>query len=486
MQGARRKILIVLASFLAFAVVAVACTETSPEAATSPTEDPEQTGTPIGWRPPTGRGYVDPESGQSIFEPPGLVSAALPDQVDVTEHETRWPIKRVVFLILENRSFDHLFGRFPGARGVTSGMDKGVERPLTKAVPSRTPDIPHCYNCNVASVNGGRMDGFNQTENADRYAYTQFRPNQIRPFWHLAQEYVLSDNFFASAMGPSFPNHLYTIAAQAGGALDNAWQPFPRLREQQEAGFAKSWGCDIAEGGYVEIVDPEGVLVKVDPCFDFETEGDLLNAKGIPWAYYAATNTQIGYIWSAYAAIDRYRNDPELWAQHIRPVDDVLRDIEEDRLPPVTWITPRFQLSQHPEYDFCWGMNWSVELVNAIMRSPAWEDTAIFLTWDDFGGYYDHVPPITVDRFGFGIRVPNLVISPYAKRGHIDSVEAEFSSVLRFIEDNWDLGYLTRRDRRADDLSYVFDFEQEPREPAPAELSTDCAGPIWDAPDFDE
>jgi phospholipase C len=240
MQRARRKILIVLASFLAFAVVAVACTETNPEAATSPTGDPEQTGTPIGWQPPTGRGYVDPESGQSIFEPPGLVSAPLPDQVDVTEHETRWPIKRVVFLILENRSFDHLFGRFPGARGVTTGMDKGVERPLTKAVPSRTPDIPHCYNCNVASVNGGRMDGFNQTENADRYAYTQFRPNQIRPYWRLAQEYVLSDNFFASAMGPSFPNHLYTIAAQAGGALDNAWQPFPRLREQQEAGFAKS------------------------------------------------------------------------------------------------------------------------------------------------------------------------------------------------------------------------------------------------------
>lgn len=487
MRGAHSRLLLAGALALGFLTVAVACTEPpEPGGATSGGASAEaDAGAPLGWTPPRGRAYTDPGTGQTIFAPPDLVSAPLPDAVDVDAFETTWPIKRLVFLILENRSFDHLFGRFPGANGVTSGLDRGVRRPLTEAVLSRTPDIPHCYNCNVASVNGGRMDGFNQSESADRYAYTQFRPPQIRPYWELAREYVLSDNFFASAMGPSFPNHLYTIAAQSGGALDNPWQPFPRLRDAQEAGFEKSWGCDIAEGGYVEVVDPEGVLVKVDPCFDFLTEGDLLNRAGIPWAYYAATNTQIGYIWSAYAAIERYRSDPELWGRHIRPVDDVLRDIEEDRLPPVTWITPRFQLSQHPEYNFCWAMNWSVELVNGIMRSPAWEDTAIVLTWDDFGGYYDHVPPATVDRFGFGIRVPTLVISPYAKRGHVDGVEAEFSSVLRFIEDNWGLRYLTRRDRRADNLSYVFDFAQEPRRPEPVRPSRACEGPIWDPPDFE-
>ena len=489
MNRLRSRLLLACALILAFVTVAVACTETAARDdggdAPSAGGSPVATGAPVGWSPPEGRVYTDPVSGQSIFTPPDLVSAPLPEAVDVTAHDTRWPIKRVVFLILENRSFDHVFGRFPGANGVTSGMDQGRRRPLTEAVLSRTPDIPHCYNCNVASVNGGRMDGFNQSESADRYAYTQFRPDQIRPYWQLAQDHVLSDNFFASAMGPSFPNHLYTIAAQSGGALDNPWQPFPRLREAQEAGFEKSWGCDIAEGGYVEIVDPEGVLVKVDPCFDFLTEGDLLNRAGIPWAYYAATNTQIGYIWSAYAAIDRYRSDPDLWERHIRPVDDVLRDIEEDRLPPVTWITPRFQLSQHPEYDFCWGMNWSVELINGIIRSDAWDDTAIFLTWDDFGGYYDHVSPSVVDRFGFGIRVPALVISPYARQGHVDSVEAEFSSVLRFIEDNWGLRYLTHRDRRADNMSYVFDFDQQPRRPEPVALSKDCEGPIWDPPAFE-
>ncbi|HXF35817.1 MAG TPA: alkaline phosphatase family protein, partial [Actinomycetota bacterium] len=314
------------------------------------------------------------------------------------------------------------------------------------------------------------------------YAYTQFRPWQLPNYWHWAEEYVLSDNFFASATGPSFPNHLYTIAAQSGGALDNPWQPKGALHDMLREGLAKSWGCDIAEGGYVEILDPEGQLVRVEPCFDFRTEGDLLRRAGIPWAYYAATNTQRGYIWSAYAAIDRYRNNPRMWERYIRPVDNLLRDIRADRLPAVTWVTPRFELSEHPEYNFCHGENWTTKVVNAIMRSPMWEHTAIFITWDDWGGFYDHVPPIRIDPFGLGIRVPLLTISPYAKRGHVDSREGEFSSVLRFIEDNWGLSQLTHRDRRAENLSSNFDFRQDPRPPDPLPLRTDCEGPIWSPP----
>ncbi len=262
------------------------------------------------------------------------------------------------------------------------------------------------------------MDGFNQTANADKYAYTQFHKDQITAYWNWAKQYAISDNFFASATGPSFPNHLYTIAAQSGGALDNPTQPFSSLRDQQEQGFAKSWGCDIAQpGGYVEIVDPEGDLVKVDPCFDFATEGDLLRKKDIPWAYYSATNTQLGYIWSAYSAIGRYRNNEQMWTRYMRPVDDVVRDIKADRLPAVTWITPRFQLSQHPEYNFCYGQNWTIQVIDAIMKSPMWEDTAIFLTWDDFGGFYDHVPPVRLDKFGLGIRVPMIDDQPVREAG---------------------------------------------------------------------
>jgi phospholipase C len=402
--------------------------------------------------------------------------------VAADEFRTKWPIKHVVFLIKENRSFDHLFGRFPSADGVTVGMDDGRSRRLTQATDQRAHDIPHCYNCNVASINSGKMDGFNQTIYADEYAYTQFRPRQLPNYWHWAKENVLADNFFASAVGPSFPNHLYSIAAQAGGSLDNPEQPFPALKKMQDQGLAKSWGCDIAEGGFVEIQDPEGRLVKVDPCFDFLTEGDLLRRADIPWAYYAATNTQLGYLWSAYAAIDRYRNNSAMWDRYMRPVDDVVRDIEADRLPPVSWITPRFELSEHPEYNFCYGENWTTEVVNAIMRSPMWSSTAIFITWDDFGGFYDHVPPVEVDPFGLGIRVPMIVISPYAKQGVVDHHLGEFSSVLRFIEDNWRLTQLTHRDRRATDLAYDFDFRQPPRPPDPQPLRTDCEGSIWKPP----
>jgi phospholipase C len=158
----------------------------------------------------------------------------------------------------------------------------------------------------------------------------------------------------------------------------------------------------------------------------------------------------------------------------VLPVDRVVGDIAKGALPAVTWIAPRYEVSEHPQYDFCLGENWSTRIIDAIMRSPMWKSTAIFLTWDDYGGFYDHVPPPQVDDFGFGIRVPLLVISPYAQRGLIDHHVGEFSSVLRFIEDNWNLGQLTPRDRAARDLSSDFDFAQRPRPPDPLPLRTDC------------
>jgi phospholipase C len=457
-----------IALLLAAALVAAACTGDGP-ARPNPADPPGAEGSE----------EVSPL-------PPGAdeLTEPLPPRVDASRFETRFPIKHVVFLIKENRSFDHLFGTFPGARGTTVAMDRGTERPLTRGTDQRLPgDLPHCYNCALAAWNGGRMDGFSQGLHGDPWAYTQLHRDQLPNYWHWAENFVLFDNFFASAMGPSFPNHLYSIAATSGGALDNPTQTFQALRERMRQGYAKSWGCDIAEpGAYVEILDPEGELIKVDPCFDFLTVGDLLNAKGIPWAYYAATNTQKGYIWSAYAAIRRYRENPVMWDAFMRPVDDLIRDIRADRLPPVTWITPRFELSEHPEYNFCHGENWSTKVINAIMESPMWPTTAIFLTWDDYGGFYDHVPPKQIDPFGFGIRVPLIVISPYAKEGYVSHEEGEFSSVLRFIEDNWDLTQLTHRDRRATPLLSAFDFSQDPRPPDPRPLRTDCEGPIWSPP----
>ncbi len=381
---------------------------------------------------------------------------------------TLWPIKHVVFLIKENRTFDNLFGTFPGADGVSFGYDDGKRRPLILGTDGSigSEDIPHCYPCSRMAWNHGKMDGFSQDAASERWAYTQLRRAQLPNYWEWASRYVLGDNFFSSAQGPSFPNHLYAIAAQSGGAHDN-----PRRTGAFRS--SNTFGCDAPKGQTVTVVDSEGKEKQVQPCFEFQTEGDLLNDAGIDWAYYAADPDQLGYIWSAYSAIGHIRNTPQ-WQDHVLPVDHVISDIQKDRLPPVTWIAPRYEVSEHPQYSFCEGENWSTQVIDAIMKSPMWKSTAIFVTWDDYGGFYDHVAPPQVDDFGFGIRVPLLVISPFALNGEIDHHLGEFSSVLRFIEDNWDLRQLTPRDRAAENLSYDFDFTQKPRRPDPLPLRTDC------------
>jgi phospholipase C len=419
------------------------------------------------------------DDGPPEWDPlPPLDSGVAPEPVDANAFATMTPIKHVVFLIKENRTFDNLFGLFPGADGVSVGLDRGEPRPLTRS-PDRLPtDIKHCYRCALEVWNEGKMDGFaTVSDAADAYAYTQYLPEDLPNYWHWAEEYVLGDNFFASAHGPSFPNHLFTIAATSGGAHENPLQDQGLLRERhQRTGLFKSWGCDALDTAYVNVVDSEGNTKKVPPCFDFMTEADLLMQAGIPWAYYAATQEQNGYLWSAYDAVRHIRENEEVWQTHVFPVDDFVRQAKDGLLPPVTWVTPRFELSEHPEYSFCHGENWTTEVVNTLMESPFWEDTAIFITWDDYGGFYDHVPPPQVDDFGFGIRVPLLIISPYAKRGFVTHELGEFSSVLRFVEDNWGLTQLTHRDRDATPLLSAFDFEQELRAPDPLPLRTDCVG----------
>src|SRR6266550_1270960 len=249
----------------------------------------------------TGRASGTPPGQPNISATPTL-APLTPRVVNANAFTTRTPIKHVVLVVKENRTFDNLFGTFPGANGVTVGMDNGSRRPLIRGTDGRLPsDIPHCYRCAIQAWDNGKMDGFDQPPTGT-WAYSQLHRSQIPNYWHWAERNVLFDDFFSSAWGPSFPNHLYTIAAQSNGARDN-----PRRPPQS---MSNTFGCDAPLQQKVERYDKEGNVGLVRPCFDFPAEGDVLNRAHVPWAYYAAPERQRGYIWSAYSAIDRYRNDP--------------------------------------------------------------------------------------------------------------------------------------------------------------------------------
>ncbi|MEX1045980.1 MAG: alkaline phosphatase family protein [Actinomycetota bacterium] len=381
--------------------------------------------------------------------------------------DTRWPIKRVVYLMLENRSFDNVFGAFPGANGATKGIKDGKEVPLTRCPAWLPEDLPHNYDYAIECLAGGKMDGFaaEYSRSSVAFAYSQLAREDVPNYWHWAENYVLSDNFFASALGPSYANHLFYIAGDSAGTFDAPVNA--RLVDLPEGGKSKSWGCDTPENVYVLVKDKNGKTHRSRPCFNLESVGDQLLERDISWRYYAPEPNQVGYIWSAYTSIKSIYHDQEVWDSHIQPVDRVIQDVKAGDLPSVTWIVPRYELSDHPPWSSTNAHNWVTEIVNGIMEGPMWENTAIFITWDEWGGFYDHVRPPAVDRVGLGFRVPMLVLSPYAKRGYIDRKLGEFSTPLRFIQDNWGMPHNTERIRRTHNFAHAFDFKRNPRPPDP-------------------
>ncbi len=366
-------------------------------------------------------------------------------------------IKHIIYIIKENRTFDNYFGRFRGADGATSGTISTGEVIKLGRAPDRTPrDIDHSFQAALKAMDGGKMDQFDLIGggniNGDYLAYTQYRKADIPNYYAYAHHFVLADHMFSSLHGPSFPNHLYTVGAQSGGAINN-----PRNGRGV-------WGCDADGDSDVQVMDDEGNITRQFPCFDFQTLADSLEARGLTWKYYAPSKGESGYIWSALDAIDHIRNT-SLWTDHVVPTAQFVDDATKGQLPAVSWIVVGSGMSEHPPESVCVGENWTVRQLNAVMQGPDWKSTAVFLTWDDFGGFYDHVPPPQVDNFGFGPRVPLLIISPYAKRGLISHTFYEFSSILKFIEERFGLKPLTDRDSEASDIQDSFDFDQRPLPP---------------------
>lgn len=370
-------------------------------------------------------------------------------------------IKHVVFILKENHTLDNYFGAFPGADGASTGrIHTGKIVNLGNAPNFIAEDILHDNLSCLIGMDGGKMDGFDLISGAFQQGrlmnYTRYRQDQIPNYWALATRFVLADEFFTSVHGPSFPNHLFTIAAQSGGAIDNP--------------PGSVWGCDGGLGAMVPTVQTDGSRGHTRPCFDFTTVADSLNAAGLSWHYYGAPSGVRGYQWSAFDAIRHIRFGPQ-WKTNVRPDKRFISDVARNDIATMTWITTESGRSEHPEVSgVCAGENSTIAMVNAIMKSPAWDSTVIFISWDDFGGFYDHVPPPRLDALGLGPRVPLLIISPFVKSGFIEHQQLEFASVVKFVEEVFGLPFLTARDANSNDMFDAFDFQDAPLLPMPLPL----------------
>jgi phospholipase C len=271
----------------------------------------------------------------------------------------------------------------------------------------------------------------------------------------MAHEWVVGDRMFQSQLDESFVAHQYAIAAQAQASVD---LPFYLL-----------WGCAGGKNDQVGTLEqnrsPYGPYQQA--CFDYTTLGDELDAAKLSWKFYAVQynddNGGNGGTWSGYQAVRHifYGSD---WSNVISPNWQFIKDVRRGKLASFTWITPECAESDHLECGGGYGPSWVSAIVNTVGKSKFWDSTAIFVQWDDWGGFYDHVAPTYQDYDGTGFRVPLLVISPYAKKNYVSHVPYETASVLRFAEDLYGLPQMAAADARANSpAADCFDFTQNPR-----------------------
>ncbi len=424
-----------------------------------------------------------------------------------TAPDMRIRLNHIIYIIQENITFDHYFGTFPGA----DGIPRGTKLPYHPGgPPEKAPfhlhatfiprDLNHSWQAAHEAIDGGKMDGFLWAEwprglayywrgalpainrnlvhpkpdeagkpapergkrpDAERAAVAGGNPtlaakpagpppqgpppdwvlntlsyydwHEIPNYWEFARRFTLCDRFFSSLAGPSEPNHLYSVAAQSAGMVNNP----------------QNGGIQGAAGVYT-----------------FPTLADRLQAAGVAWKYYdEKPNPHKHSLWNPMPGFQSFARDPKLM-NHVVSFSEFFEDVSTGRLPAVCWIVPNAADSEHPPGDSARGMWYVTGIVNTVMKSPYWKDTAVIITWDDYGGFYDHVPPPKLDVYGLGMRVPALVISPYARPGFVCHTQFDFTSPLKLIERRFGIPPLTQRDRQAADMLDCFDFRQKPLPPA--------------------
>ncbi len=305
-------------------------------------------------------------------------------------------------------------------------------------------DLDHTEQTHALQYNDGKMDGFvaalNDRNQDGTLAMGYYDDRELPYYWNVADEYVLFDRFFTSAHGGSVENHLFWVAGQAGS-------PDGRIPEE-------GYGDDVLT--IFDRLEESGVSWKFyvqnyDPSLNFRTVAS------------AESNRAAQVIWCPLLNFPRFIDNPELF-KHIVPLDEYYEDLRNGTLPAVSYMVPS-GASEHPPGSIFAGERFVQTLINELMRSDAWESSAFMWTYDDWGGWYDHVPPPSVDEFGYGFRAPALLVSPYARQGHVESTVLDFTSFLKFIEENWSLQPLAERDTNASSMMSAFDFSQDPRPP---------------------
>jgi len=376
----------------------------------------------------------------------------------------------IVILMQENRTFDNFFATFPGADGTRRGKTHNGKSLLLRKADLDSPISPNNgYSFWKRDWNGGKMNGFdtvNIGKVSGTYVYEYVDPAQIAPYWDLAQQYVLSDHAFQTQGSGSFTAHQDLIRGGTDIGSNHSLIDFPN-------DWGHPWGCDAPPGTRTSLITANNQYMSFRgpyPCLSYATLRDLLDAKNVSWRYYTPANGGFGgNLWNAFDAIDAVRHGPE-WNNNIAtPETDIFTDISRDTLPAVAWVVPDYQNSDHPGDHSDTGPSWIAQIVNAIGQSPAWKTTAILIVWDDWGGWYDHVAPPGARQYGgLGFRVPLLAVAPYAKTGYVAHTVYQLGSIVRFVEDNWELGRLGTTDvHSADFAGDFFDFSQNPRKFVP-------------------
>jgi phospholipase C len=404
-------------------------------------------------------------------------------------------IQHIVVIFQENRTPDNLFqdpvliknGADIAQSGVNSAHQTITLSPIDLGTAGANPqnyDLIHAHSAFVSMYDGGKMDGADlipcyPADNCPPKAHPnpQFmyvNPADVQPYFALAERYTFGDRMFQTNQGPSFPAHQFILS---GTSAPTATSDLFASENMSGGSIA---GCIATAGTTVKLIDALGVESSSQyPCFEHPTLTDLLDAKGVSWRYYAPSP---GSIWTAPDAIEHICQQqtingvltctgPDWTGNVVIPQSQVLQDIANSQLAQVSWVIPDGAQSDHAgsNNNDGSGPSWVASIVNEIGKSPYWANTAILITWDDWGGWYDHVPPKIVNDgitwgsgYIYGFRVPLIVVSPYAKAAYISHATHDFGSILKFTETTFDLPSLGYADAAADDLSDCFDLTQRP------------------------